>query len=237
DLWDVRAVRHDNHAACVPSFEGMHSVDYRYNISFSELRTRQTAEFRDNHAYVPHAVPWHMREAPPPAGLREGSWMVNLAIDRLNDHCRFANVRHMWVLPRRLRLEKAFKVEWQDERPQSFGDRVTRVSRQGYLALPKSNEQRSVTITIPDDIDAFRIGLCTDFEWIPFERSKESPSRPAALRLRGAVGQGTIPHGGSWALRNPPRRVRCPHERILARCSDKPWRSSRAHLDAVKKKI
>jgi hypothetical protein len=174
DLWDVRAVRQDNHAACVPSFEGMHSVDYRYNISFSELRTRETAEFRDNHAYVPHAVPWHVREAPPPAGLREGSWMVDLAIDRLNDHCRFANVRHMWMLPRRLRLEKAFKVEWQDERPQSFGDRVTRVSRQGYLALPKSNEQRSVTITIPDDIDAFRIALCTDFEWIPFKRSKES---------------------------------------------------------------
>jgi hypothetical protein len=69
----------------------------------------------DNHAYVPHAIPWHMREAPPPAGLREGSWMVDLAIDRLNDHCRFANERHIWVLPWRLHLEKAFKVEWQDK--------------------------------------------------------------------------------------------------------------------------
>jgi hypothetical protein len=176
NFWgDVRAVRHDGHAACVPSFDGMDSVQYRYNISFSELRTRETAEFRDNHAYVPHAIPWHMREAPPPAGLREGSWMVDLAIDRLNDHCRFANERHTWVLPRRLRLEKAFKVEWQDERPQSYGERVSRVSRQGCLALPKSHEHRSLTITIPDDIEAFRTGLCIDSEWVPFERGKESP--------------------------------------------------------------
>jgi hypothetical protein len=171
----VRAVRHENHTACVPSFDAMHSVQYRYNISFSELRTRETSEFRDNHAYVPHAIPWHMQEAPPPAGLREGSWMVDLAIDRLKDHCRFTNARHTWVLPRRLRLEKAFKVEWQDERPQSYGERVSRVSRQGCLALPKSHEHRSLTITIPDDIEAFRTGLCIDSEWVPFERGKESP--------------------------------------------------------------
>jgi hypothetical protein len=173
DLWDVRAVRHDSHAACIPSFGAMHSVEYRYNISFSELRTQETAEFRDNHAYVPHAIPWHMREAPPPAGLREGHWMVELAIDRLNDHCRFSNTRHIWVLPRRLRLEKAFKIEWQDERPQGYGSR--RVSRQGYLALPKSHEHRSLTITIPNDIEAFRTGLCIDPEWSPFERGKDSP--------------------------------------------------------------
>ena len=172
----VRAVRHENHAACVPSFDATHPVQYRYpNISFSELRAGETAEFRDNHAYVPHAIPWHMRESPPPAGLREGSWMVDLAIDRLKDHCRSANARHTWVLPRRLRLEKTFKVECQDEHPQSYGERVSRVSRQGYLALPKSHEHRSLTITIPDDIEAFRTGLCIESEWFPFERRKESP--------------------------------------------------------------
>ena len=171
----VRVVRHENHAACVPSFDATHRVQYRYNISFSELRALETAEFRDNHAYVQHAIPWHMREAPPPAGLREGNWMVDLAIDRINNHCRFANVRHIWVLPRRLHLEKAFKIGWQDERPQSYGEHVSRVSRQGYLALPKSHEHRSLTITIPVDIEAFRTGLCIGSEWFPFERGKESP--------------------------------------------------------------
>jgi len=176
DFWaSVRAAHHDNHATCVPSFDEMHSVQYRYNISFTELRTRETAEFRGNQAYVPHALPWHIGEAAPPAGLREGNWMVDLAIDRLNDHCRFANMRHPWVLPRRLRLEKGFKVEWQDEHPQRYGERVTRVAREGYLALPKSLGHRSLTITIPDDIETFRIGLCTETEWLPFKHGKESP--------------------------------------------------------------
>ena len=58
---------------------------------------------------------------------------------------------------------------------QSYGERVRRVLRQGYLALPKSHEHRSLTITIPDDIEAFRTGLCIDTEWSPFERGKDSP--------------------------------------------------------------
>ena len=43
------------------------------------------------------------------------------------------------------------------------------------MALPKSHEQRSIAVTIPDDIDAFRTGLTIDTEWSPFERSKDSP--------------------------------------------------------------
>jgi hypothetical protein len=164
----VRSVHHDDHAACVPSFAEMYSVDHRYNLSLPELRTQQTAEFQENRAYVPDTIPWHMREAPPPAGLREGYWMADLAIDRLNDHCRFSNVRDTWVLPRRLRLEKAFKVEWQDDHPQTYGQRVIRVTVRGALSLPMALGQRSLAITIPEDIDAFRTGLCTDREWLPF---------------------------------------------------------------------
>jgi hypothetical protein len=171
----VHSVHHDDHAACVPSFAGMYSVEHGYHFSLPELRTQEATEFRENRAYVPNAIPWHMREAPPPAGLREGNWMVDLAVDRLNDHCRFSNMRHTWVLPRRLRLERAFKVEWQDDHPQSYGQRVSRVTAQGALALPRASEHRSLAITIPDDIDAFRVALCTDREWSPFNHHKKSP--------------------------------------------------------------
>jgi hypothetical protein len=170
----VRSVRHDDHAACVPPIAGTYSAEHRYSFALSELRTQQTAEFREDRAYVPDAAPWHMREAPPPAGLREGNWMVDLDIDRLNDHCRFSNIRHTWVLPRRLRLDKAFKVDWQDDHPQSYGQRVTRVTIRGALALPKALERRSLAITIPDDIDAFRTGLCNEQEWSPFTHDKKS---------------------------------------------------------------
>jgi hypothetical protein len=169
---EIRVIQHVSHADCIPSFSDLHSVHYRYNISFPELRTRETVGFAGDHTPVPESSPWHMREAPPPVGLREGSWMLDLAIDRLDDHCKFSNARHSWVLPRRLRLDRAFKVDWQDDRDQSFGERCVRVSRFGRLSLPKSYGQRSLGITIPVDIDAFRTGLCTQLELHPFDRGK-----------------------------------------------------------------
>jgi hypothetical protein len=98
--------------------------------------------------------------------------MVDLAIGRLDDHCNFSNSRHTWVLPRRLRLDRAFKVDWQGDRDQSYGERCVRISRLGQLSLPKAHYQRSLEITIPADIDAFRAGLCTHIESHPFDRNK-----------------------------------------------------------------
>jgi hypothetical protein len=173
DFWaPVRAVHHDTPTACIPSFDQRGAPHYRYNLALPELRARESLDFSSNQTQVPHAVPWHMREALPPVGLREGNWMVDLAIDRLNDHCPVANFRHAWVLPRRLRLDMSFKVQWSDESPQTYGARVIRVSRLGLLSLPKSHDQRSVSIAIPDDIDAFRSAPCARHEWLPFDRRR-----------------------------------------------------------------
>ncbi|WP_316197732.1 hypothetical protein [Bradyrhizobium sp. SZCCHNS2002] len=166
----ISCVHHDSHAACIPPFN--YEPQYRYRISHTEVRSHEVLEFRENHAYVPPTLPWHMREAPPPEGLRAGNWMVNLRIDRLHDHCRFANVRHEWDLPRRLRLEKAFKVNWQDGGPGRYEQEVTRVIRSGQLSLPRSQDQRSVSITIPEDVDAFLTALCVREEWLPFHRNR-----------------------------------------------------------------
>ena len=98
--------------------------------------------------------------------------MLDLAVDRVNDHCRWDNVRHPWVLPRRLRMEKAFKVEWPDNTVQNHRARAVRVAKFGLLSLPKSYDQPAASITAPEDIRAFRIGLCVDREWLPFNRAR-----------------------------------------------------------------
>ena len=178
DFWAaICTARHESHAACIPTFDQQHFPHYRYNISLPELRTRESLDFRDSQTHVPNAEPWHMREAAPPANLRDGNWMVDLAIDRLNDHCRYASGRHPWVLPRRLRLDRSFKVNWADESPQHYGERVIRVPHSGYLSLPKSHGRPPVSITTPDDIDAFRNALCARTEWLPFEPGKQEPSQ------------------------------------------------------------
>lgn len=137
-------------------------VGYIGNIGFRELETRETTEFRDRRVHVPASSPWHMREALPPAPLRQGNWMIDLWIDRLNDHCRYANERHSWLLPRRLRLDRAFKLERQRERSLNFELNVLRVLRAGCLTIPQNLEHGAASITVPDDMDAFAKGLCTD---------------------------------------------------------------------------
>jgi hypothetical protein len=168
-------------ASCIPEFGDFDSVRFIRNIGFQELETRQTTEIRDRRIHVPASSPWHMREALPPAPLRQGNWMIDLWIDRLNDHCRYANERHSRLLPRRLRLDRAFKLERQKERSLEYEFNIMRVLRVGCLALPQNLEQGGASITVPDDMDAFVVGLCTDFEWRPFERFRQGA--PAGRKL------------------------------------------------------
>jgi hypothetical protein len=166
----VEVVSHKDRAACIPKFGDPTQVGYRNSVTFREAFSTEKTEFRDNRVYVPNAQPWHFREALPPAGLRQGNWMIDLTIDRLNDHRRYANVRHIWQLPRRLRLERAFKLERQGDSGAIIGE--IRVLRSGIPALAAEVDRKPTAITIPDDIDAFRTGLCAQHEWLPFERHR-----------------------------------------------------------------
>lgn len=174
---NVQVVKDQDHATCVPKFASPDLVRYTKNdLWFQERESREVTEIRDERVYVPAAVPGHIREARPPAHLRLGNWMIDLQIDRLHDHCRFANQRHTWLLPRRLRMERAFKLERQGDQLQDYDTRVIRVLRDRGIAVAYNAEQRTVSITVPDDLDAFRAALCSDTEWLPFERfRKDAP--------------------------------------------------------------
>jgi hypothetical protein len=130
---NIQVVKEQDHAACVPEFASPDRVRYTNEIPFNEQQSREITEFRDERVYVPPAVPWHISETRPPAPLRQGYWMVDLWIDRLQDHCRFANQRHTWLLPRRLRIEKAFTLERQGD-----GSKTTSSGSFAYCGEVKS---------------------------------------------------------------------------------------------------
>jgi hypothetical protein len=114
-----------------------------------------------------------MSEVPPPAGIRHGNWMVDIAADRPNDHCRYVNQRHTWVLPRRLRLEQAFILERDGHLPDDYRERFIRPTRDGLMAVAMRHEFTSSAITLPEDLDALRLGITNDREWLPFKRARE----------------------------------------------------------------
>ena len=182
----VRVQRLDDPSALTPEFAGRGDVRWTSGGFMAEPEGRATAEFHGARAPVPLAMPWHMREAPPPAGLREGSWMVNVTVDRLNDHCQYANQRDVWLLPRRLRMERGFELETEGDRDCGGGGNFLRVMETGVVAVPVKIGISRVAITIPEDLEALHIGICNNAEWSPFDHHREDAPRG---RLRFAYAE------------------------------------------------
>lgn len=165
--------RHADPAGIVPTFRDR---DARWFLGggMAEPPARATAEFHGRRVPVPLAMPWHMREALPPAGLRSGNWMVDVTVDRLTDHSASVNQRHVWLMPRRLRLEGTFELECEAARNEGDEIRVIRVTRSGQMSIPISTAVSRISLTAPeDDLAAIRGGVCNHSEWRPFDRNRK----------------------------------------------------------------
>jgi hypothetical protein len=114
-----------------------------------------------------------LKEAMPPRGLREGVWMANVTIDRMKDHCRYAGQRDVWRLPRRLRMERGFPLETEGDRDPTSAGNVQRVMRSGSIGVGLKVEMTRAAISIPEDLEALRIGICNSVEWHAFEQNRK----------------------------------------------------------------
>jgi hypothetical protein len=169
----VSVSRVADHAAVVPSFRNPDRVMYHTGGMFAEPPAEASAEFNGRRVPVPMVMPWHLKEGLPPPGLRNGQWMLDLTIDRFQDHGRYANQRDVWLLPRRLRLERAVSLDRETQRSFDREDPVLRVTQSGKLGLAVSTGVSRAAVTMPDDLDAIRMGVCCDREWLPFDRDRE----------------------------------------------------------------
>ena len=168
----VRVMPPSHHAACVPEFR--ESADYFFTCggAFDEPQGRASTEFRGNRTVVPRAVPWHMNEVLPPVGLRDGNWMVDVTIERPASHFSCFRQGDVWALPRRLRLERAFKLE-RDLDGWHPGEQFIRPMRTGALGVALKVDLRTAVVTTPDDLDALRQAVCNPYEWQPFDRNRK----------------------------------------------------------------
>ena len=192
----VRVARHLDHAACVPRFRDHHRVSYGQGSIFSEPAGQAKTEFNGSRLLVPRAMPWHMSEAMPPPALRQGNWMIDIVADRLVDHCRYSNHRHVWVLPRRLRLERLFDLEREADRSlRHDDDHFIRPTRSGSLGIAMRVGISMAALTMPDDLEALEIGLCNDREWLPFD-----PGRKSAPIARHRFAYSTLSDKGRYLI-------------------------------------
>lgn len=176
DYLTVSVVKDEDHAACVPRFRNPESVGFTRGGIFSEPESHATTEFQGSRVVIPRAAPWHILEVPLPPGIRGGNWMVDVLIDRLEDHCRYVNKRHVWVLPRRIRIERAFTLERKSEDRHDYFGTFVRPTRLGSFGIAMNVDVTHAAIGVPNDLPAIPVGVCNDYEWLPFDRSrKEAP--------------------------------------------------------------
>jgi hypothetical protein len=164
-----------------------------------EPKGKQQSELADGRAQLPTVTPWHLSENYIPPSVRSGQWMVDLTIERENDHCRFSNVVHEWLLPRRIRIDPLFSVQRENSSSEMYPRYCQRPIRSGLLSASMEMTIRQASITIPSDENAL-IGGLRDLYRAQFARSSgdEEPEPPKVMDIKysdkGRYLLGTLQH-------------------------------------------
>lgn len=130
----------------------------------------------------PATIPSHLAHVQSGSLATNGSWALDVSIERQENHSRFINVRHSWFFPRRLRFVQAFLASYESMH-EGREYRNTRATAHGALSFFASFGEELPTINLPDDETAFRYALQRGDTWPPF-RSQDHwgpPQGPFAL--------------------------------------------------------
>ncbi|MEM5314292.1 hypothetical protein [Paraburkholderia sp. JHI869] len=113
----------------------------------------------------------------------QGSWYVDLSIDRLNDNGRFANVREEWRLPLRSHLVHRFCTE-----------RGARLLRNGTITLPVDINHATIEVKNPSDDDIIR-DLLTEVPRYDHDDMRHARQRTANYRYAAPSDKGSYLRG------------------------------------------
>lgn len=129
-------------------------------------------------ARPPVARPGHIQDLPVRSRATEGTWALDLDIERQNNLTQYSNVKHKWRLPGRLRMHGAFRKPY--EGPFGSRFRFPRSSREGFLVLFTEFGEDPPMITLPNDEAAFQFALSHGRDWPPTSREDRGapPSGP-----------------------------------------------------------
>jgi hypothetical protein len=120
-------------------------------------------------ASPPSVTPKHISHVPSSSYATGGAWALDISIERQENNARYANVRHRWFFPRRLRLHRAFLGSY-DSTDGGRETRYTRGNANGSLVLFASLNEELPVLTIPNDETAFRYGLQRGDVWPSLHR-------------------------------------------------------------------
>ncbi|EEX15621.1 hypothetical protein CSE45_0231 [Citreicella sp. SE45] len=203
--FEIEAISDANWA--IPKFWKERAYFTTGSVAISrEPKGQQRSELKNGRSNFPLATPWHLSENYLPPSVREGQWMVDLSIEREIDHCKFSDVIHEWILPRRLRIDPSFSISRKSSSSRMHQRYCQRPARSGHLSASIELAVRQASITVPNDDDAFFGGL-QDVQRNRFLRIRENkdglqkPPLPKVMDAKysdkGRYLLGTLQHFGT----------------------------------------
>ena len=203
--FEIEAIADANWA--IPDFWEERAYFTTGSVAISrEPKGKRSSELANGRAEFPLATPWHLSENYLPFSVREGQWMVDLSIEREIDHCKFSNVVHEWILPRRLRIDPFFSISRESSSSRMHPRYCRRPTRSGLLSASIELAVRQASITVPNDDVAF-FGALQDFQRERFLRtrgSKDGLQKPPPPKVadakysdKGRYLLGTLQHFGN----------------------------------------
>jgi hypothetical protein len=121
-------------------------------------------------------APPHTRYCPPHVhSAYEGTWAVDIDIERQANLSEYSNVNHRWRLPRRLRMASSFTRG--SEVPGRGAFAMPRCERSGLLTVFAAHGVRFKDIKLPSDSEVIVNALQQGRDWLPFDSLGSDPAK------------------------------------------------------------
>lgn len=117
-------------------------------------RKNESIRITNNELDIPCVMPQHVEDFPR-GPVTFGDWLIDLQIERIEDHSLYQNIIHCWQFPRRLSLQNGVKLQNYGKRGQRLLPPSARPTERGFLSLWDNHGWKRPTAHLPLDIDAF----------------------------------------------------------------------------------
>ncbi|MEQ9317452.1 MAG: hypothetical protein RLN72_16505 [Henriciella sp.] len=179
----------------VPTVERFNAAYFDMPVMGNKRSNWKELSFQGNHLSLPDLSPEPLRRTAFPEFSRH-DWATEFVIERDTDHSKYVNVRHVWKLPRSLRMQGAFGVTRQAG--QNLADRAnlpTRTSLQNYPVFFSSIDEPIIDLSVPQDERAFQEAYVLHNRYRRDDAQPWEPKAPAqnwSLSDKGAYLKGVL---------------------------------------------
>ncbi|MFN4166318.1 MAG: hypothetical protein ACK4GK_17215 [Ferrovibrio sp.] len=148
-------------------------IGFNRPLVWSPLEVKQTNRYEHNEIHLPLIKPYHLTFTPDSA-LSIGVWAVDLSIERNENHSRYSNRPHLWLFPRRLRLDQSVDINSPEVDRRPHFPYYRRPNALGDLTVWDCSQWSRPSINLPTDFSAFRNAVLFNY-WRTAPQDRHHP--------------------------------------------------------------